>query len=705
MWASARLCLALPTLAFALILGTEPNPPVWPSSVHVFDPADKNITAYIADLLRDLNNVKTGHYSKERVALLFKPGTYNVTVDVGYYVQVLGLGEIADDVVFEGEKGVFCGNIAEMPNPGSLDNFWRSAENFRTKATSGMLWAVSQACPIRRIHADHNLSLFVKDAWASGGYLADVQVDGYTGLGGQQQWFARNSALSTTDADMLGGQWNVVLVGNTGSPPSTHPRSPPSSEPTLVKRAVTNVATTPVIAEKPFISIDKVGQYNLQIPQVKFRSVGPSLNSRSGVKSVAFHNVFVAKSSDSSSAIQAKLDAGLHVVLSPGIYKLSESLTLKQANQVLLGIGMATLVSPHYGSPCVQVASGIDGVRVAGLMLQAGSPSALKRAEVSTLLQWGDPDDYYAGNPANPGVMSDIFARVGGPDLDRSIGVDVAVRVLSGNVIGDNLWLWRADHALLDPSKGPQLDPIRSASGNRTPMEDRIPKAKEYYLTVAGDYPSKTGLEVVGDLVTMYGLAVEHFLGDATVWKGEGGQTYFYQNELPYDVTQVSFCDRNFSGYTVAASVKSHEGLGLGVYSFFRDHECIVESAFRAPETDGVRFTNIFARYLNGYSGIRHVLNHRGGGAMGTWTHPPLKSLMGQMPSSMEGGAAPAPAEAGRDTGENSSAHASGFSLWVLLLACILSASIAALATYYRSGKRRSSKHPEMLDSDSDAGI
>ena len=37
--------------------------------------------------------------------------------------------------------------------------------------------------------------------------------------------------------------------------------------------------------------------------------------------------------------------------------------------------------------------------------------------------------------------------------------------------------------------------------------------------------------------MTAYGLAVEHTLGDQVVWKGDGGRTYFYQSELPYDVT------------------------------------------------------------------------------------------------------------------------------------------------------------------------
>jgi hypothetical protein len=33
-------------------------------------------------------------------------------------------------------------------------------------------------------------------------------------------------------------------------------------------------------------------------------------------------------------------------------------------------------------------------------------------------------------------------------------------------------------------------------------------------------------------------------LEDLTVWGGEGGQTYFYQSELPYDADQANFGDK-----------------------------------------------------------------------------------------------------------------------------------------------------------------
>ncbi|CAL1167908.1 unnamed protein product [Cladocopium goreaui] len=638
---------------------SEPNPPVWPQAVHIFAPEDaedRNLTAEIATLLKDLNNVTTGHYSSERIALLFKPGSYDVDIEVGYYVQVLGLGRRPQEVAFTGRNGVYSPPMGESPDPGSLDNFWRSAENFHQKSSEGMLWAVSQACPLRRVHVDRNLSLFAPKAWASGGYLADVHVDGYTRLGGQQQWIMRNSNISTPNASILGGQWNIVLVGCTGTPPTTLPHSGSVA-------ALTNVALTPVVAEKPFISIDSSGLFFLEIPEYRYLSVGPSFQEEGGTTAVPFSEVYVARSSDASSAIQAKLDLGLHVVLTPGIYNLTQPLTLSTSGQVLLGIGMATLVAPKDGRPCVYVKGLAKGVRVAGLMLQAAaSKSTLKVVPLSSLLEWGEAGELSSGDAAAPGVLSDIFARVGGPDFDRSIGVDVVLRIHSNHVVGDNLWIWRADHAFLDPDQGPQKDPQNSL----VPLKDRVPKGSEYYLTAMGDYPAKVGVQVKGDFVTIYGLAVEHFTQDNTVWEGEAGRVYFYQNELPYDVDQENFGDKHYAGYRVASMVQRHEAHGVGVYSYFRDFQCLVRSGFVAPSTDGVRFTNIFTRFLNGEPGIEHVLNDQGSAVMG------FSDPMSRLPTSVQG---PGPTAAPKHR---------GMSLWSLMLGtAIMGLSLGWLSSFF----------------------
>lgn len=69
-------------------------------------------------------------------------------------------------------------------------------------------------------------------------------------------------------------------------------------------------------------------------------------------------------------------------------------------------MGLATLISTT-GLPCIEVAN-VDGVRVSGLLLQAGENQS------DSLLKWGD--EGYQGSDANPGSMHDVFARVGGPD-------------------------------------------------------------------------------------------------------------------------------------------------------------------------------------------------------------------------------------------------------------------------------------------------
>ncbi len=49
--------------------------------------------------------------------------------------------------------------------------------------------------------------------------------------------------------------------------------------------------------------------------------------------------------------------------------------------------------------------------------------------------------------------------------------------------------------------------------------------------------PVATGIQVNGDNVIAYGLAVEHTLGNMVEWNGNQGRVYFYQSEYPYDVT------------------------------------------------------------------------------------------------------------------------------------------------------------------------
>jgi hypothetical protein len=70
---------------------------------------------------------------------------------------------------------------------------------------------------------------------------------------------------------------------------------------------------------------------------------------------------------------------------------------------------------------------------------------------VSTLLEWGDEGVNDPGSKAFTSALFDVFCRVGGATDGRrdAMAVDNMMRIHSGSIVGDNLWLWRADHAEL----------------------------------------------------------------------------------------------------------------------------------------------------------------------------------------------------------------------------------------------------------------
>ena len=117
-----------------------------------------------------------------------------------------------------------------------------------------------------------------------------------------------------------------------------------------------------------------------------------------------------------------------------------------------------------------------------------------------------------------------------------------------------------------------------------------------------------------------YGLAVEHTYKDLTLWNGERGRTYFYQSELPYGASQAQFGDPGYAGYRVASDVQVHGGWGVGVYSFYRDHNVTTESGIVCPPALEPSFVHPLSVFLNGNGGIKHVMNDKGDGSFGPET-------------------------------------------------------------------------------------
>jgi hypothetical protein len=173
------------------------------------------------------------------------------------------------------------------------------------------------------------------------------------------------------------------------------------------------------------------------------------------------------------------------------------------------------------------------------------------------------------------------------------------MKIHSGNIVGDNIWLWRADHSELAQAEAPNYPNISPVFHQTEEHEARV----------------QNGIQVIGDDVTFYGLAVEHANGHQTVWKGERGSVHFYQCEFPYDVSS-DYGSSGFRGYLVDNNVKEHELFGAGIYSNFRNARVMVDIAIAHPEREGIVCVNPFIIHLDNHGTIQSVVNGNGGAAL-----------------------------------------------------------------------------------------
>jgi hypothetical protein len=548
--------------ADAALAPTSATSPDFGPNVIVFDPSMPMATIQ-SKIDAVYANQYTDEFGPNRYTYLFKPGTYNLNVTVGYYTQVLGLGQSPDDVAITGAVKSTGDSSGD-----ATGSFWRGCENVSITPAGGRpnMWAVSQGATLRRVHVKGALVL-ADSGTSSGGFMADSKIDTQVSSGSQQQWFSRNSEW----AGWAGGVWNMVFVGTVNPPAGTWPVLPYSV-----------TASTPLVQEKPFLFLDAAGSYAVRVPDLRLNSQGTSWGAAPTTgTTLSLAQFYLAHADkDTAATINAALAQGRHLILTPGIYHLESTLRVSQPNTIVLGLGLATLV-PDTASPSMIVAD-VDGVRIGGIIFDAGANNS------PTLLVVGDPGNTQA-HAQNPTSLYDVFCRVGGGTSGTATS---CVTIHSSNVVGDNLWLWRADHG------------AGAAWGQNT---------------------SATGLIVNGNGVTMYGLAVEHFQQYQTMWNGNQGQLFFYQSELPYDPPdQPSWQHGGVNGYAsykVADSVTTHSALGMGVYSAFQS-TVVDDNAIEAPAAGGVGLHHIVTVWLSGAPGsaISHVISGAGA-AVNTTSH------------------------------------------------------------------------------------
>lgn len=564
-------------------------------NVYFFAPEDepKQVQAVLDSIWR---KQETSQFGKDRIAVYFLPGVYSeeLRVYVGFYTQAAGMGLSPDDTVLP-----FVQANANWLNRGSKHNatcnFWRGVENLRV--TADMMWAVSQATYMRRMHVDGRLELHDHRGWASGGFLADSLIEGIADSGTQQQWLSRNCDWQA----WTGENWNLVFAGiEEGKAPRE----------TWPEKTYTAVPVVEAMREKPYLAWDENRGLGVALPCLRTDSAGISWKKEENEKEagrgretdgqswIPMEEFYIAKAGDDTAAsLNQALKEGKHLFFTPGIYELDEELLVERPNTMLLGTGLATLVSVN-GNRCIRVLTD-EGITIAGFLfdIKCGKAPALVqvgREKTDGSVKSKEPGRRKEGAAAEektaaaPTLLADVFFRVGG-ETESPVALDCCLIINSDYVLGDNFWVWRADH------------------GTFVGWENNI---------------AENGMIVNGDHVTVYALMVEHFRQYQTVWNGEDGKTIMYQSEIPYDVPdQESWRShegtRNgYASYYVAPHVRKHEAWGLGIYSVFLKKQVELFCAAEVPEIGETAIHNICAVMITGYPGISHVINGLGGSCM-----------------------------------------------------------------------------------------
>jgi len=532
-------------------------------NVHVFDPSTPDIQGKVDEIFKKQESAQFG---LDRYALLFKPGTYdNINAQIGFYTSIAGLGLNPNDTTLNGDvtvdAGWFDGNATQ--------NFWRSAENLTLNPVSGTnRWAVSQAAPFRRMHVKGGLNLAPDGyGWASGGYIADSKIDGQVGPYSQQQWYTRDSSVGGWG----NGVWNMTFSGVEGAPANSFPEPP-----------YTTLDTTPISREKPFLYLDGA-DYKVFVPEKRENARGTSwANVTPAGESIPLDQFYVVKEGADAATINAAVEQGLHLLFTPGVYHIDETINIDRPDTVALGIGLATII-PDNGVTAIKVGD-VSGVKLAGLLVDAGPVNS------ETLIEVG-PENASADHAANPTSLQDVFVRIGGAGPGKAT---TSIVVNSDDVIIDHTWVWRADH------------------GEGWGWE-----------TNRADY----GVRVNGDDVLATGLFVEHFNKYDVEWYGERGRTIFFQNEKAYDAPNQEAIQngdtKGYAAYRVDDSVDQHEGWGMGSYCYYNVDPTIVQGhGFKAPVKPGVKFHSLIVVSLGGNGQYEHVINETGSPTSGTETIP-----------------------------------------------------------------------------------
>lgn len=392
-------------------------------------------------------------------AFLFAPGSYDVDVPLGPHTSVAGLGLHPDDVTINGEVRV-AGR--DRPGGGAGSGLGsgggRSVENLAVVPPDGVnRWAAGAGSVLRRVHVRGRPALLPETD--AGGWVADSLADEGGALGPPR-----------TGWDGAAGRALTGVPGAAGHP------SP-----------ATTLTTAPVGRERPFLYVDEQGGLRVLLPALRRGEAGPAwADGTAPGSSVPLDRFFVARPGDSVRAINRALAQGLHLLLTPGMYRPADTLKVKWPGTVVLGLGFPVL-APRHGGAAMAVANA-RGVRLAGLVFAAGPVESRVLLEVGTG-RGGRTD------PADPASVQDVLFRVGGTGR---------ARVAAALTVG-------ADHVLLDHVR------VGHADGAQAPSS-----------------AAEAGVVVNGDHVVATGLTADRCARHGVLWNGAYGHADGIPQQSPY---------------------------------------------------------------------------------------------------------------------------------------------------------------------------
>ena len=583
------------------------------------NPFGPNVTIFNAsEPVATINAALSAAETAANHEFFFLPGTYGdasatpatattsntIDAQVASGSVVAGLGASPCGVVINGNLGIDDDGLAIRPS--QLENLTINPIESGDPADT-MTWSTSQEATWRRVNLLGNL-LEAALPYTTGLCLsacAPFPGSGINGSGAVENGFEVANSNITGDvidtngqntagvsgqdgnsdpyiqgSDIGGAQGfgtDTMFAGDRGSVPATDFGPAAASRPA---GSNVDVKVLPEVRESPFVYY-WAGRFYVFDPRVQFARRGYDwrLGPFAG-RSLPLSDFYLASSTtDTAATINAALGTGEDVLLEPGAYSVSAPLTVPHANEVILGLGEAT-VTASTDTPTIVIDDAATGTVLAGFSANGMAFNATTNTGpyAAEQIEIGNTPNA-SGSPIDPTTLSDV-STISNSTTDELINQnDVLLNqaeIQSNNNSGDGYTTtnWPAESS------------------------------------------SDHGVIVNGDDVTLEGIWLEHFKKTEATWNGNGGQVIFLENELPLTIpysaagVQPSFWmkNSNFDGYpslAVSPRVTSFTLTGMQSWSRFGSGcDCLVTSLITAPVKSHVTINDLFSGQILGSASL-----------------------------------------------------------------------------------------------------